>query len=264
MNITNNVRAVFTPNKSIDTNSKSAVIAFWLVSMLFLWVYSGSRLIPGPLSILKAWQSLFENGFGRDLITSTWFCIKAMGYAAVISLFLAYLSVLPFFRPVSSFIGKTRFLSTAGLTFLFMEMTPDTEHQKVSVLVFAVTVFVTTAACSIIANVTKDELDYGRTMKMSEWEIVWEIIILGKIDQMLEVIRQNFAIAWMMLAMVENLCRVDGGIGVILFDKNKHFQLDAVYAIQFTVLIVGIVFDWFLGFLKNTFCPYSTLTLERK
>ena len=34
-----------------------------------------------------------------------------------------------------------------------------------------------------------------RTLRMSEWQVVWEVIILGKIDLVFEIIRQNFAIA---------------------------------------------------------------------
>lgn len=121
-----------------------------------------------------------------------------------------------------------------------------------------------TTFIGIIFEVKREELDYARTLKLTPWESVWEVIIKGKADQFLEATKQNFAIAWMMLAMVENLCRAEGGIGVILFQENKLFHLDAVYAIQIMVLFVGIGLDWFLGFLRRIFCPYSVITLDRK
>ncbi len=73
----------------------------------------------------------------------------------------------------------------------------------------------------------------------------------------------NFAIAWVMLAMVENLCRAEGGIGVLLFQEDKQFHISSVYAIQIIVLIVGIGIDWTLGFIRRVFCPYSVLTLNK-
>jgi NitT/TauT family transport system permease protein len=136
--------------------------------------------------------------------------------------------------------------------------------MKISLLVFCIAIFMVTSFLGIIFEVKKEELDYARSLKMNEWKAVWEVIILGKADQFLEAIKQNFAIAWMMLAMVENLCRAEGGIGVILFQENKQFHLDAVYSIQILVLFVGIGLDWTLGWIRRVFCPYSVITLDRK
>ena len=131
-------------------------------------------------------------------------------------------------------------------------------------LVFCIAIFMVTSFLGIIFEIKKDELDYARSLKLNEWQTVWEVIILGKADQFLEAIKQNFAIAWMMLATVENLCRAEGGIGVILFQENKQFHLDAVYAIQIMVLFVGIGLDWTLGFIRRVFCPYSVIILNGK
>lgn len=121
-----------------------------------------------------------------------------------------------------------------------------------------------TSFLGIIYETTREEIDYARTLKLGPWQIVWEVMIKGKADQYLVAIKQNFAIAWMMLAVVENLCRAEGGIGVILYEQNKQFHLDAVYAIQLIVLFVGIGLDWFLGFIREIFCPYSVVTLNKK
>ena len=47
-------------------------------------------------------------------------------------------------------------------------------------------------------------------------------------------------------------------------NQNKHLHLDAVFAIQIVILIVGICMDYLIGVAKNMFCPYASLTLERK
>lgn len=258
------VRA-FTPNKNLDSKSNLTVLLIWIIGTFLIWTTSEHKLIPTPFEILVAAKSLFfEKGFLEDLTISTWLCIKAMLYAISISFMFAILSVLPFFRPLSAFVAKSRFLTTVGLTFLFAQVTPDTSAQKMALLIFGITVFLVTSFLSVILEVKKDELDYARTLKMNEWESVWQVIVLGKADQFLEMIRHNFAMAWMLLAMVENLCRADGGIGVVISDQNKHFNMDAVYAIQITILLMGIFLDWALGFVKKIFCPYSELTLERK
>jgi NitT/TauT family transport system permease protein len=117
---------------------------------------------------------------------------------------------------------------------------------------------------SVVANIPKEEFDHARSLRMSNWRAVYEVIILGKADEAIEVLRQNAAIGWMMLTMVEGLVRSEGGIGTLMLNEGKHFHLDAVFAIQLTILFVGWVQDKFLGFIKNLLCPYANLTLERK
>lgn len=264
-NVTKRLTSVFIPNRSLDKSMTASVIAVWSIGFFLVWMFSGSKFIPQPHDVLSAGVKLMrEQHFMNDLLASTMLCMKAMLRAIIISLVIAYLSVLPFFRPLAGFVGKMRFLSTVGITFIFAQITSDTSHQKLAILVFGITVFMVTGMCQVISEVKKEELDYARTLKMNEWQSTLEIIILGKADQMFELIRQNFAIAWMMLAMVENICRADGGIGIILSDQNKHFHLESVYAIQIMILFVGMFFDWLLKVGKRVFFPYSVLTLERK
>ena len=47
--------------------------------------------------------------------------------------------------------------------------------------------------------------------------------------------RQNAAMGWMMLTMVEGISRSEGGVGAMLLNQNKHFHLSAVFAIQLTI-----------------------------
>lgn len=260
-----NLKDIITPNKNITSQSTLILILIWVVGTLLFWSTRTAHYFPTPIEILGAAKELIvSKDFTTHLMISTTLCIKAIFYAVIISLFIALLSVLPIFRPFTNIAGKARFLSTVGLTFIFAQITPDTNTLKIWMLVFAITIFMVTSFLSIIFEVKKEELDYARTLKMNPWQSVWEVIILGKADQFLESIKQNFAIAWMMLAMVENLCRAEGGIGVMLFQENKQFHLDAVYAIQIMVLFVGIALDWTLGFIRRVFCPYSVITLDRK
>ncbi|MDB5243801.1 MAG: nitrate transporter permease, partial [Spirosoma sp.] len=43
-----------------------------------------------------------------------------------------------------------------------------------------------------------------------------------------------------------------------------HFMLAEVFAIQLVILIVGMVQDYGIEWLRRLCCPYSVLTLERK
>ena len=65
---------------------------------------------------------------------------------------------------------------------------------------------------------------------MSEWRAVWEVVVLGTADKAFDVLRQNAAIGWMMLTMVEGIARAEGGVGAMLLNQSKHFHLAEVFA----------------------------------
>ncbi len=98
---------------------------------------------------------------------------------------------------------------------------------------------------------------------MSEWRSVWEVVVLGTAHKAFEVMRQNAAIGWMMLTMVEGVSRGEGGIGALLLNQQKHFLLAEVFAIQIVILVVGIFQDAIIGLLRRLVCPYADLKLER-
>ncbi|HEY4336197.1 MAG TPA: hypothetical protein VGM89_09875, partial [Puia sp.] len=83
--------------------------------------------------------------------------------------------------------------------------------------------------------------------------------IVGKADQVLEVVRQNFAIAWMMITMVEGLNMSEGGIGALLIKYNKYNDLPHVLALQAIVLGLGLCFDYGLGRLRRWLFAYTKI-----
>jgi NitT/TauT family transport system permease protein len=257
------LKNIFSPNKTV---SKPIVLGIILVqiALLFAAWYSTSALIPKPHEIFNALGNLFKTGdLLSELFTSTILCLEAMGIAIVVSLLFSYLTVLPFFRPTAFLASKGRFLSLVGLSFVFTLVISGGHNLKVGLMVFGISVFMITSLVSMIRSIPKGDFNHARTLRMSEWQTVWEVVILGRIDQVFEIIRQNFAIAWMMLTMVEGISRSEGGIGTMLLNQSKHLHLDAVFAIQFVILVVGIFMDYLIGVFKNIFCPYAALTLER-
>jgi NitT/TauT family transport system permease protein len=117
---------------------------------------------------------------------------------------------------------------------------------------------------AVLSNIPKSEFDHARTLRMKEWQVVWEVVILGTADKAFEVLRQNAAIGWMMLTMVEGIVRSEGGVGTMLLNQGKHFRLADVFAIQIVILVVGLFQDYAIGALRRFLCPYADLTLERK
>jgi NitT/TauT family transport system permease protein len=190
--------------------------------------------------------------------------LQALAITAVISLALPYLTVLPVFRPIVNALSKGRFIGLTGLTFMFTLVFGGGHPLKVSLLVFGMTVFFITSMASVVAEIPKEKYDYARSLRLSEWQVVKEVVILGTADKAIEVFRQNAAMGWMMLTMVESISRSEGGIGAMLLNQNKHFHLAEVFAIQGVILLVGMIQDYAIGIIKRLFMPYAELTLERQ
>jgi NitT/TauT family transport system permease protein len=252
------------PNRVISKKTIRWLVGFQLLLLISIWVFSPSVFLPKPKEVYQALGELWFQGLGSELITSFYLNLEAIGISAVLSLVMAYLTVIPFFRPIVTLISKLRFLSMVGLTFFFTLMATTGHELKLFLLVFSVSVFFVTGMAEVVASIPKESFDLARTLRMGEWRVVYEVIVLGQVDKAFEVLRQNAAMGWMMLTMVEGISRSEGGVGAMLLNQNKHFHLSAVFAIQLTILMLGLAQDYAIGLLRQIICPYADLTLERK
>ena len=259
------VLAAFSPNRVISKAAFRFIIVFQIGVLLLVWATSSYVFLPKPLDVWRAFVDLWNHeGLGQELIVSFLLNVQAMAWATVISLGLAYLTVVPVFQPIAHAVSKGRFLGMVGLTFFFTIIFASGHRLKVSLLVFGVAVFFVTSMIDVVAQVPKEKFDLARTLRMGEWRVVWEVIVLGRADAAFDAMRQNAAMGWMMLTMVEGISRSEGGIGALLLNQNKHFRLEAVFAIQIAILLIGLFQDYALGLAKKFLFPYADLQLEKR
>jgi NitT/TauT family transport system permease protein len=255
----------FTPNKFISRLTMSSITIFQLFLVLFLWFMFGSSMLPNPYEILVALVNLLKEGsvIGELLITIA-LIIESMLITVVVSFVISYLTIIPFFRPIGFIVSKLRFLTLVGLQFAFSLWMQDSHNLKVSLFVFAVSVFFTDSIITIIKSIERERYVHARTLRFNEWRVAWEVVIKGTFPKVLDAMRSNFAMAWMMLTMIEVLAKSEGGIGVMMSNQNKYLLLDSVFAIQTIILMVAIGQDSLIVLLKWFTCGWSLNNLERK
>lgn len=256
--------SAFVPNKIVSASTLKLIVSIQAAVFFAIWAFSPFPFLPSIGDTWAAFCEQWQQGLGGELLVSFFANIQAVGIACIVSLGLAYLTVLGGFRPVVLFLSKLRFLSMVGLSFMFTVLTHSQHQLKLSMLVFSISVFFVTGMADVIASIPKEQYDLARTLRMGPWRVVWEVVVLGQIHQAFDVLRQNAAIGWMMLTMIESMVRSEGGIGAMLTTANKHFYLNAVVAIQITILLMGLGQDYLIGAAKNLFCPYAGLALEKK
>lgn len=253
------------PNETVSKSTIKIIIGIYGIAVLLAWYFWMPAIIPRPKEILNAFVMLwFKEGLGIELLTSFITNLEALALSTFISLGFAYLTVLPAVRPIVALVSKFRFLGLVGLTFLFTILLSGGHGLKIALLTFGMTVFFLTSMAEEVAEIPREKYDHARTLRMGEWRVVWEVIILGKMDAAIEVLRQNAAIGWMMLTMVEGIVRSEGGVGALLLNQNKHLHLDAVFAIQTTILLIALVQDYDIGVIRKMICPHASLVLERR
>jgi len=248
----------FQPNRVVDPGSTGVIVAFWLGTALFLWIISPWKSLPTPREIWTALGTLWwTEGMGPELFTTLRLIGHAVLLTTVLSLALSYATVIPFFRPLAQGASKLRFLGLTGLVFPFTLVTGGGYALKVALLTFGMASFFVTSMAQIVIEIPRAEFDHMRVLGAGELRIFWEVVVRGTFDKALEVVRQNLAMGWAMITMVEGISRAEGGIGAMILNQNKHFLLAEVYAILLLILVVGLALDYAMGALTNVLCPYT-------
>jgi len=237
-----------------------------LATLMVLWALApASTGIPSQFAIAHSWNTMaLQQGLLVELFNSTIVIWKALLLSALLSVGLAGLTTADFFKPLGTFVASMRFLGFAGLTFLFTLWTSSGSQLKLLLLTFGMTVFLTRSTIDIVKSIPQSDIDYARSLGLSGWRLTWELVIRGRMADMLDLIRQNAAVGWTLLSMVEGLVRSEGGIGALLLNQNKYFNLSAVFAIQLTILAYGILQDFGLSYLRSVLCPWTRLNRSDK
>lgn len=244
------------PNQKLSGREFLVLCIFWFVGANIFWEIWRAPTIPGLLETLQALvQQMQTRKFYDNLLASLWLNVQALGISTILALMISYLYAVPIMRPVVAFVAKLRFVMIAGLTYLAFQL--FTGHNiKVSLLVFAITTFFVTSMKSVIEDIPDERYEYARTLRMTEWQILWEIVIVETWHQAVETMRQNNSIGWAMLSMVEIVSRTQGGLGTMLYDIKKWGGPDDLFAVELVVLIVGLGCDYILGLCKALASPH--------
>jgi sulfonate transport system permease protein len=254
------MKKIFQPFGRISKQTFYIMLVFQAIIALLLWHTEANGLIPKPGKVVEAFFGLLTSRLMLDnLLVSMKLTVEALCYSIVITLAFAYLAVLPFFRGIADFIVKCRYLTLTGLIFIFTLLTKDGSQLKLSLLVFGMVPFFVTSFLSVILHINQQEYDLCKTLGYSNWQTLYEVIIVGKADQVLEILRQNFAISWLMITMVEGLNMSEGGIGALLIKYNKYNDLTHVLALQLLIFLIGLGFDFILGTVRQWLFPYTKL-----
>ena len=251
------IPASLLPNERVSGSTALMYTLGWAAIVVFFWATADMRLMPSAIETAAAIGPQIKLGAGQQMITSLMLSLESIFFATVIGLTLCYAATIPALRPIAVFVGSLRFLGLAGISALFIIYVPGGHLLKVAILTFAMTTFLVNSMMTVIDNIPASAFDHARTIGLSRFQILREVVIRGTLADAFDVVRMNAAIAWMMLSAVETLSRSEGGIGILLTNLNRMQRYDSMFAIQFMILLIGLSQDYLIRGIKALICPYS-------
>lgn len=260
------LRLLFVPNQYISWRAQMFLVAGQVVALACFWWNSPTVFIPALPDVMKAFGYLWmKRGLSHEIFTSFTLILEAMGWMVLISAVICYLHLLRFFGPLAKLVGALRFLSTVGLGLLVNIYLTDPHTKKLAIMVFFMVAIFVPSFIIEIRRIPEQKYHLARTLRMNEWTIVNEVVVRGQFSKFIDCALLAGCMGFMLLTMVERMFREEGGVGVMLSDAEKHFSLDQIWAIQLSLLCLGLGFLDLLGNRLNRWaCPYAFMKLERR
>jgi len=254
------IKKLFSPFEELTGSSRTLLITGWVIVLLTVWFgnsFGNVHLFPTPTQVLKGFGELWYNGLIIELGSSISLCAQAIFYSLFISLFIVYSSTIPMAKPIALFISKLRYLPLTGIAFYITIMVNDARTIQVWVLVIFMSTFLITSLLQMIKDIPEEEFDHARTLGCNRWEILWEVVIKGRLDYVVELVRQNLAIVWVMLVTTESILVAAGGLGVLIKNGDRVGDNGKVVAVQILIIVIGLCLDLFLTKLRKLIFRYS-------
>jgi ABC-type nitrate/sulfonate/bicarbonate transport system permease component len=253
---------ILTPFEKISKLNRTLILIGWLVLLIIIWFATTSgekHLFPSPAQVLTGFSDLYREGLVVHIFNSLKLCFISIFLATIISLLFAYAWPIPLLKSISEFITKFRFLPFTGLSFYITMVIHEARMMQVWILVIFLTTFLTTSLIAVIKDIPQEEFDHAKMLKCNRWEVLVQVIILGRIDYVIDVIRQNLAITWMMLVTVESIVVASGGLGFLIKNSDKFMNTGRIIALQIIILLIGLGLDAGINYLRKALFRYSKI-----
>lgn len=250
----------FKPLEEIKGTGRNTIMGSWLILIIVFWIacsFGETHLFPTPVQVLNGFRDLWNEGLVTHILSSFALCGKAVFVSILVSLILAYSTAIPFFKPVGVFISKLRYLPLTGIAFYIGVLISGAREIQVWVLVVFMTTFLTTSLMNMVKDIPEEEFFHARTLGCNRWETLWEVVIKGRFDYVIELVRQNLAIVWMMLVTVESILVAAGGLGTLIKNGDRLGDNGRVIAVQIIIVVLGLGLDFGLTKLRKALFRYS-------
>jgi NitT/TauT family transport system permease protein len=242
---------------------RANLLVLWLAAFVLFWVFNPIKAMPYPSELWRALGQMWAAPGSQGLVYNTYVTLKlnvvGLLYSTILSLIIAYMSVLPFFQPFNKLVQWLRYIPIIGFNLVFLTLFTIGWPMKVAMLTVGMSFFLVTSMTAVIASIPRLKFELAHVLGYNDLQTFYTVVVRGTMPQMLEVIAQNAAIGWVMITAIETYNRTEGGIGSQIYAYSSVNNLPAVYAYLIVIGVIAIAEDWLFALLKRVVFPHTTV-----
>jgi ABC-type nitrate/sulfonate/bicarbonate transport system permease component len=247
----------------IGAFARANLLFIWISMALLVWILNPIQALPYPSEVWKAAKTLYDNPTSSGLVYNIYVTLKlnvfGLGLAAIVSLILSYISVIPFFHPLNKIIQTLRYIPVIGFNLVFLTVFTIGWSMKLAMLVTGMTFFLTTGMTGVVLSVPRLKYELAQVLGYNDWQVFYSVVVRPTLPQILDVIAQNAAIGWLTIVAIETYNRTEGGMGSQIEIYCATNQLPEVYVYLIAIGVIAVVEDWCFIAAKRLFFPYSII-----
>lgn len=254
------LKNLVTPFANVSAGTMMLVGVITYAAIIGLWFIAPNQLIPSPLEVFGKFGYLVsERGLFHETMTSLKLNLQATAIAGTLAMLFAYLWVYPVMRPLIGMLENWRFAGLVGIGFFFMLYFKSAHMAKLAAVVFVMLPYILTSLVDTVKSIEEGTINHAKTLKLGSLHTIWEIGLWGSRDRTIEAIRQGFPMGWATTAVVEGWIRTEGGVGLMIVEQAKYLKLADLFATMLFILILGMIQNKVLNWIRAAFCPYSEI-----
>lgn len=255
------LKASFVPFGKSDKMFFIGLCTLQFGAILYMWYTLGNVYVPKPIPVIKQLFTYITSvDFWNCFVTTFLLTIKAMVYSIIFSCIFAFIWTLSSFKSTVGIVTKFRFLSMSGLVFTAIMVLKDGAQVKLFLLMLGVIPYFLASLISSITKIDKQEFKLCETLGMSKWQTFYELVAYGRMEVVLDTIRMNFAMVWLMITNIEIISMTGTGIGIRLHDLDRQNYVTQIFAIQIFIGLFGTLFDFSTFKLRHKIFKHTKLT----
>lgn len=216
-------------------------------------------ILPTPLQAVQSYKELIQEKDNKDrnllnhTLASVWLNIKGYFWAIFISVLFGFIiGLLPLFRGMfSKQVNALRYLPLTALTGLFMIWFGIDDAMKIAFLAFGIIVYLLPVVVQRIDEVKDVYLKTVFTLGANSWHTIRTVYIPSVMSKLIDDIRVLTAISWTYIIIVEYINSSGGGIGALIFRKQRFNEPEQLFALLIIIIIIGFIQDLIFVFIDR-------------
>lgn len=245
---------------------RANLFIIWILVLFLFWTFTPIQGIPYPSEVLAAFQRMFASASNdsSNLVYNTWTTVKlnivGLFFASVISLLIAYCSILPLLQPVNQILQWFRYLPIVAFNLVFLSIFTIGWSMKVAMLTAGMAFFLITSMTAEIAQIPRLKYELARVLNYSDWKVFWTVVLRPTLPAMIDTVAQSAAMGWVMIVAIETFNRTEGGIGAAIYSYSATNQKAEVYVYLIIIGVIAVLEDQFFYWLKRILFPYTQIS----